>query len=264
MLLQDKLESFLNGTQIENTQEISRIKAKTFGHKTKASTKFYSFEPGSRIGGKWHSDGGVLPHVGFIGAYSYINDMSYLRNEVFIGRYTSVGRRVSIGAGRHTISALSTSPRLFREAREYSSEEAESIRQYRNTDRKVVIGSDVWIGDGAVIMPGISIAHGAVIAANAVVTKDVAAYEIVGGVPAKTLGRRFSDDLAKRLLESKWWEYPHAFLKRQPTANVFYFLEAFESDKDAPVHYATYKIKKAKHALGALFRSPVHSQTYNQ
>ncbi|MBW0159710.1 CatB-related O-acetyltransferase [Sinorhodobacter sp. B57] len=254
MKLRDKLESFLDGKAIDGTRAISRWRAKKLGHTTMANIKHYRFEAGSRLHGTWHTEGAHVPRLGFIGAHSYLNSLSHIWNEAFIGRYTSIGCRVSIGAARHPMSAVSTSPALSSTARDYTDYEAKSVRQHRNMRRSVVIGSDVWIGDGAIIMPGITISDGAVVGANAVVTKNVAPYEIVGGVPAKTMGRRFSDELAERLLTTQWWEYPHEYLKTCPTGNVFDFLEAFEGGGKAPTVLDTFRIQKAKHAIAALLR----------
>jgi carbonic anhydrase/acetyltransferase-like protein (isoleucine patch superfamily) len=71
-----------------------------------------------------------------------------------------------------------------------------------------IIGNDVWIGDGAVILLGVTIGTGAVIGANAVVTRNVAPYEIVGGVPARRLKMRFPDEVGQELLSTEYWELP--------------------------------------------------------
>jgi hypothetical protein len=70
------------------------------------------------------------------------------------------------------------------------------------------IGSDVWIGCNAVLMPDIKVGNGAVIGAGAIVTHDVPDYSIVVGVPAKIIKNRFSEDIVRRLLESRWWDIP--------------------------------------------------------
>jgi acetyltransferase-like isoleucine patch superfamily enzyme len=72
----------------------------------------------------------------------------------------------------------------------------------------IEIGSDVWIGTKAMVMPGVKIGHGAVIAARALVTRDVRPYAIVGGVPAREIRRRFSDEQIEGLLALRWWEWP--------------------------------------------------------
>ena len=71
-----------------------------------------------------------------------------------------------------------------------------------------IIGNDVWLGRDAVILDGITIGHGAVVGARAVVTKDVRPYAVVGGVPAKEIRRRFTDEQVDALLEIAWWDWP--------------------------------------------------------
>ena len=72
----------------------------------------------------------------------------------------------------------------------------------------IIIGDDVWIGYEAVIMSGVHVGSGAIIAARAVVTKDVPPYTIVGGTPAREIRKRFDTDVIKRLLMLKWWDWP--------------------------------------------------------
>lgn len=76
-----------------------------------------------------------------------------------------------------------------------------------------IIGSDVWIGYEALIMPGITIGDGAVIAARAVVSRDVEPYAIVGGNPARLIKKRFSEDQIEQLLAIKWWDWPEEKIK---------------------------------------------------
>lgn len=71
-----------------------------------------------------------------------------------------------------------------------------------------LVGNDVWIGYGATIMPGVQIGDGAIVAAKAVVTKDVAPYTIVGGHPAEVIRKRFDDETITTLLETRWWDWP--------------------------------------------------------
>lgn len=179
----------------------------------------------------------------FIGYSSYINNGGYLRVDsggIFVGRYCSFGRRLTLAAGRHVMSSLSTSPYLRgKKARLYSKEENDNARVITRQESPLVIESDVWIGDGVVVMPGVRVGVGAVIAANAVVTKDVAAYEIHGGVPAKKIGMRFSQSVVDRLLESEWWECEHSYLNSLPLSNIFEFLEKFEH---TPAHFPTFNI----------------------
>jgi virginiamycin A acetyltransferase len=179
----------------------------------------------------------------FVGAHSYMNDGGYIRLDqggVFIGRYCSVGRRVTIGAGTHSMTGLSTSPALRgSKSLPYTPEQRELVHSGRPAIAPIVIGSDVWIGDGAVIMAGVRIGPGAIIAANAVVTKSVEPYRIVGGVPAKTIGVRFASDVSVRLTESQWWECGHDYLNTLPQSSVFQFLDSF---KFSPALLPTFRL----------------------
>lgn len=189
----------------------------------------YFFEPGSALG----SNVILLPSDDisvFVGAHSYMNGGGYLRDGVLIGRYCSIGRRVTIAAGGHNMGALSTSPLISGcSAAPYSAAQLEQVRGRKGPNKPTVIESDVWIGDGAVIRPGVKLSVGTVVGANAVVVRDTDPYEIVGGVSAKTLGYRFAPQVIERLLASEWWEYDAATLNSLPTANVFQFLEELSS-----------------------------------
>lgn len=78
----------------------------------------------------------------------------------------------------------------------------------------IVIGNDVWIGFEAVILSGVTIGDGAIIGTRAVVTKDVPPYTIVGGIPAKPIRKRFSDDVMSELLKLQWWNWPENRVKQ--------------------------------------------------
>ena len=99
----------------------------------------------------------------------------------------------------------------------------------KSINNPVTIGNDVWIGANVCILPGISIGDGAVLAAGAVITKDVPPYAIVGGVPAKVIKYRFSEDIIKKLLKIKWWNWEEEKVKKNK--DLFYdpvkFVERF-------------------------------------
>ena len=93
----------------------------------------------------------------------------------------------------------------------------------------IVIGNDVWIGYEAVIMAGVHIGNGAIIAARAVVTKDVPAYTIVGGVPARPIRKRFDEDTIHKLEALQWWNWPTEKIRQYlPNINKGNINELFE------------------------------------
>lgn len=78
----------------------------------------------------------------------------------------------------------------------------------------VSVGHDVWVGNGALILPGVTIGHGAVIGARSVVTKDVEPYSVVGGNPARVIRNRLPPEDAAFLLDLAWWNWDHTRLRR--------------------------------------------------
>ena len=119
-------------------------------------------------------------------------------NVIEIGAFCSIARNVTIQEYFHNYKRATTYSiykNLFKEKND------EQISK-----GPIKIGSDVWIGTGSVILSGVSIGEGAIIGANAVVTRDVPAYTVVAGVPAKKISMRFDDDVIQYLQASKWWE----------------------------------------------------------
>ncbi|MDJ0625992.1 MAG: CatB-related O-acetyltransferase [Candidatus Caenarcaniphilales bacterium] len=144
-----------------------------------------------------------------VGKFSYINVSSVIYNSVSIGRFCSIGRFVEIGLARHPVSFLSTHPFQFSQALFTNNKDYQFERTIDwKFHEPVSIGNDVWIGAKTCIVGGIKIGNGSVIAAGSVVTKDVPPYAIVGGVPAKIMRFRFSEDIINELEEIKWWNFP--------------------------------------------------------
>ena len=130
------------------------------------------------------------------------------RDRLIIGRFCSIacGAKFLFNSANHALGALSTYPfPLFYEAWGLDKQDVASAWDNKGD---IVVGNDVWIGYEAVILAGVTIGDGAVIAARAVVTRDVAPYTIVGGVPAKPIRRRFDEATVSALLELKWWDWP--------------------------------------------------------
>lgn len=130
------------------------------------------------------------------------------QERLVIGKFCSIacGARFLFNSANHALGSLSTYP--FPIFFEEWGLPVEDIPRAWDNKGDIVVGSDVWIGYEAVILAGVTIGDGAVVGARAVVTKDVLPYAIVGGVPAKSIRKRFSDDVIERLLELKWWDWP--------------------------------------------------------
>jgi len=140
-----------------------------------------------------------------------------------IGSFCSFAGGVRIGGTNHPLDYVSTHPFLYLANRGFVERNDEELLAKGNAP--VVIDDDVWIGTNAVVLPGCRVARGAVVAAGAVVTRDVGPYEIVAGVPARVIRRRFSGDQATRLAAIDWpgWS-DHEIAER---LSAFYDVEAF-------------------------------------
>lgn len=136
------------------------------------------------------------------------------RDRLVIGRFCSIacGTKFVFTSANHTMTSLSTYPfPLFFE--EWGTPISEVAESWDNKG-DIVIGNDVWIGYEAVIMSGVKIGDGAIIGTRAVVTKDVEPYTIVGGIPAKSIRKRYSQDIITQLGAVRWWDLPHDQLKQ--------------------------------------------------
>ena len=129
------------------------------------------------------------------------------REKLIIGKFCSIacGTKFLFNCANHTLKSLSTYTfPLFYEEWEL---EKSNITTAWDNKGDIVIGNDVWIGYEAVIMAGVHIGDGAIIAARAVVTKDVPPYTIVGGTPAIEIRKRFDAEVIQQLLMLKWWNW---------------------------------------------------------
>jgi len=136
------------------------------------------------------------------------------RDALHIGKFCSVacGAKFLFTSGNHRLSSLSTySFPIFFEEWDLDSK---SITDAWDNKGDIVIGNDVWIGFEAVILSGVTVGDGAIIGARAVVTKDVPPYTIVGGVPAKPIRKRFSDEVIEKLETLRWWDWPRERIEK--------------------------------------------------
>lgn len=157
-----------------------------------------------------------------IGRYCFINANTCIFDGVKIGRFVTFARNCQIGGVEHPIHYLSTS--FFRISKNWFPDDPvhQSFDFIKNTRPKGArenvtnIGSDVWFGASSILLKGVSVGHGSIIGAGAVVTKDVPAYAIVAGNPAKVIRYRFDPKTIDRLLRARWWDLDVEFLSKLP------------------------------------------------
>jgi len=165
-----------------------------------------------------------------IGDHTFVQRDSQIHH-ADVGKFCSIAQRVVVGLGRHPVDYVSTHPAFY-------SISQPIVKSYAEKDnfapfKRTAIGHDVWLGQNALITDGVTIGDGAVVAAGSVVTKDVPAYAIAGGVPARVIRYRFSEETIKELLELQWWNSDDHTLKKkyslfqQPAE----FIEVFKTAK---------------------------------
>jgi len=168
--------------------------------------------PASQIAENCHILENCLILNSTINRFSYIGRNSIIQNTT-IGSFCSIANDVFIGLGTHPTNLFSTSPLFYRTSNPLK---IKLIRKdYNFTEYELItIGSDVWVGARAIILDGISIGDGAVVAAGSVVTKDIPPYAIVAGVPAKIVKHRFNEKKIMQLLQEKWWTWDLQDIKK--------------------------------------------------
>ena len=172
---------------------------------------------------------GCIVNDSHIGSYTYL----FAQNDVYntqIGKFHSIATGVRINPEQHPMRHRVAAHHLTYRAAHYGlGEDDASIIDWRKQLR-VTTGNDVWIGHNAIIMGGVTLGDGAVVAAGAVVTHDVRPYEIVGGVPARHMGWRYDEETIAAMERIAWWDWSHEELKeRLPDFNdVPAFIEKYD------------------------------------
>ena len=173
-----------------------------------------------------------------LGDYSYVvndSDIAYAK----IGKFTSIAAMTRVNPGNHPMDRASQSHFSYRASAYFDGERDEDDFFAWRRAHQVIIGHDVWIGHAAIVLPGRCIGTGAVIGAGAVVTKEIPAYAVAVGNPARVIRQRFSDNTTAGLQQLAWWDWPHARLRaalpdlRALTAERF--LKKYEMRVQAPV-----------------------------
>ncbi len=172
---------------------------------------------------------------GAMGYGSYMGDHSNINGRV--GRFTSIAGNVNVVNGFHpTDTYVAMHPSFYSDVCSVNIPPRGKTgfveHRYADPEKKhaVVIGNDVWIGWGATLIAGVTVGDGAVIAAGAVVTKDVPPYTVVGGVPARPIKKRFSDEQIEKLLAFRWWDQPQDWIieNRERFDNVDDFVKMLD------------------------------------
>lgn len=148
-----------------------------------------------------------------MGDYSYVvNDADIIYST--IGKFANIAARARLNPGQHPMDRASLHHFQYRSRMYGLGEDDAAFFEWRQ-ERWLTIGHDVWIGNGAVVMGGVTIGTGAVIGANAVVTRDVPPYTVVTGVPARPLRPRFPEAIQEAMQRIAWWDWGHDILRER-------------------------------------------------
>lgn len=143
-----------------------------------------------------------------MGDYSYVKENCMLWC-VEIGKFVNIAAAVRLNATNHPTERATLHHFTYRAGDYFDGAENEADFFAARRTKRVIVGHDVWIGHGVTVLPGVKVGNGAVIGAGAVVSRDVAPYTIVGGVPAKLIRERFNAGIGQRMDALAWWDWPH-------------------------------------------------------
>jgi len=183
----------------------------------------------------------IEPYTGFypfkkiftFGAFSYSHSCDLHHLHFKVGRYCSIASRVSHMGFSHPTQYISTSPFTYDRSESFVSlfiqdHSPEYANLFPATQKPVpIVKNDVWIGAGAILANGITIDNGAIIASESVVTKNVPAFEIWGGNPARFIKKRFDDYVVDVFTNLEWWKYKFTDFVGMPVNDPFQFASLF-------------------------------------
>jgi acetyltransferase-like isoleucine patch superfamily enzyme len=165
-----------------------------------------------------------------VGKYTGLNESDYIAR-ADVGAYCSFGARTAINPFNHPTDWLSIHEFQYHPNSYDWTDEYKSLERLARTSEMlphVTIGNDVWTGHNVNIMGGVNVGDGAVIAAGAIVTKDVPPYAVMAGVPATMRRLRFKEKIVERLMRSKWWDLELSELSGLPFDDIERCLDAIE------------------------------------
>lgn len=163
------------------------------------------FDANTRIAPYTHILENCIINNSQIASYTYIGKNCLIQNTE-IGKFCSIANEALIGLGNHPLNYFTTSPLFYRKNNTFKIQVIDYDLDFEEY-KQIKIGNDVWIGARSIILGGIKIGTGAIIAANSVVTKDVPEFAIVGGTPAKLIKYRYSEEEIKNLINLDWWNW---------------------------------------------------------
>lgn len=179
----------------------------------------------SGAGINWLKSEKIGPVQFSLGPFSYANGVRVYgwqpELSVTVGKFCSIAEEVTfLAGGHHDHTQVSTSPKFADWAG----------RQPVNSKGSIVVGNDVWIGHGSIILSGVTIGDGAVVGAGALVTKSIPPYAIVGGHPARIIKYRFPPETIEKLMKSRWWDWDESILRGRANlvADIEKFLEPID------------------------------------
>lgn len=152
----------------------------------------------------------ISSYVTSIGRHVYIASDSDLKFCESIGNFSCIGPGCKVGIANHLLTNVSTHPLFYDKNKKWISSEDKQFED--NT--MVTIGNDVLLSANVMVLKGVKIGDGAVVAAGSFVNKDVPPYAIVGGIPAKVIRHRFDDVTIEKLIASKWWNLDDEHLRQ--------------------------------------------------
>jgi phosphonate metabolism protein (transferase hexapeptide repeat family) len=162
-----------------------------------------------------------------LGDYSYVMQRCQIVGSS-IGKFCSIASEVRLNPGNHPLERVTSHHMTYRAALFGFGDDDENFFAWREAN-PVRLGHDIWIGHGVTVLPGVSIGNGAAIGAGAVVTKDVPAYTVAVGVPARVLRPRFAEGIAERLERTQWFHWSRELLEArfEDFKNLDVFLEKY-------------------------------------